>query len=173
MTGRYLIPLCKKRLFRFCSHLPLLTACVPYFYLCTHLASKRHAKTPLPSFLSGVQNQNDDRRKNIIWLLAKNPALVNRNRVVNSCTFCLDSSLYPVLIYSCIPDRLLRPFKNDRQVFSTVEKQNPPLPNSHHSRWSGMAFYSLLQRRFAPRKAVRLPSLRSRMTGRYLVPFCK
>lgn len=31
--------------------------------------------------------------------------------------------------------------------------------------------HSLLQRRFAPRKVVRLPSLRSRMTGRYLVPF--
>ncbi len=36
-----------------------------------------------------------------------------------------------------------------------------------------MAFHSLLQRRFAPRKAVRLPSLRSRMTGKYLLPFCK
>ena len=28
----------------------------------------------MPSFLSGGQNRNDDRRKNIIWLLAKNPA---------------------------------------------------------------------------------------------------
>ena len=51
-----------------------------------------------------------------------------------------------------------------------------------------MASYSLLQRRFAPRKVVRLPSLFpvlfilvfptafflcSRMTGRYLLPFCK
>ena len=29
-------------------------------------------------------------------------------------------SLYPVLFYSCILDRFLRPFKNDRQVFNTV-----------------------------------------------------
>ena len=45
--------------------------------------------------------------------------------------------------------------------------------NSYRSRWSGMAFHSLLQRRSAPRKVVHLPSLRSRMTGRYLLPFCK
>ena len=32
-------------------------------------------------------------------------------------------------------------------------------PDSYRSRWSGMASHSLLQRRFAPRKAVRLPSL--------------
>ena len=124
----------------------------------------------VPSFLSGGQNRNDDRRKNIIWLLAKNPALVNRNRVVNSCTFCLDSSLYPVLFYYCIPDRIFPSFENDRQVFSTVEKQNPPLPNSHHSRWSGMAsnsapyfFISLFPTAFYDGL---------RMTGRYLIPFC-
>ncbi len=33
--------------------------------------------------------------------------------------------------------------------------------DSYRSRWSGMAFHSLLQRRFAPRKMVHLPSLRS------------
>ena len=32
-------------------------------------------------------------------------------------------------------------------------------PDSYRSRWSGMASHSLLQRRFAPRKVVRLPSL--------------
>ncbi|ERT59993.1 hypothetical protein HMPREF1250_0905 [Megasphaera vaginalis (ex Srinivasan et al. 2021)] len=39
-----------------------------YFSLCTHLASEYHGKTktPLPSFLSGEQNWNDDERKNII-----------------------------------------------------------------------------------------------------------
>ena len=36
-----------------------------------------------------------------------------------------------------------------------------------------MAFHSFLQRRSAPRKMVHLPSLRLRMTGRYLMPFCK
>ena len=46
-------------------------------------------------------------------------------------------------------------------------------PDSYRSRWSGMAFHSLLQRHFAPRKVVHLPSLRSRMTGRYLLSFCK
>ena len=48
-----------------------------------------------------------------------------------------------------------------------------PLPDSYRSRWSGMAFHSFLQRRFAPRKMVHLPSRRSRMTGRYLVTFRK
>ena len=46
-----------------------------------------------------------------------------------------------------------------------------PIPDSYRSRWSGMAFHSLLQRRFAPRKVVHLPSLRSRMTGMHLIPF--
>ena len=46
-------------------------------------------------------------------------------------------------------------------------------PDSYRSRWSGIAFHSLLQRCFAPRKVVHLPSLYSRMTGRYLIPFCK
>ena len=72
--------------------------------------------------------------------------------IFNACTHCLDSyrsrwsgmashsllqrrfaprkvvrlpSLYPVLFYSCIPDRLLRPFKNDRQVF----KRNSLVPS--------------------------------------------
>ena len=31
-----------------------------------------------------------------------------------------DSSLYPVLFYSCIPDRFLPLFENDRQVFNTA-----------------------------------------------------
>ena len=45
--------------------------------------------------------------------------------------------------------------------------------DSYRSRWSGMASHSLLQRRSAPRKMVHLPSLRPRMTGRYLIPLCK
>ena len=52
----------------------------------------------------------------------------------NTCILCLDSSLrsrmtgkpdsslYPVLFYNAIPDRILRPFKNDRQIF----KRNTP-----------------------------------------------
>ena len=36
-----------------------------------------------------------------------------------------------------------------------------------------MAFHSFLQRRFAPQKVVHLPSLRSRMTGKYLLLLCK
>ena len=46
------------------------------------------------------------------------------------------------------------------------------MPDSYRSRWSGMASHSLLQRRFAPRKMFHLPSLRSRMTGKYLIPLC-
>ena len=34
-----------------------------------------------------------------------------------------DSSLFSVLFHNDIPDRFLRPFKNDRQVFSAVEKR--------------------------------------------------
>ena len=33
---------------------------------------------------------------------------------------CPDSSLYLVLFYYSIPDRFLRPFKNDRQVFNII-----------------------------------------------------
>ena len=44
-------------------------------------------------------------------------------------------------------------------------------PDSYRSRWSGMAFHSLLQRRSAPRKVVRLlPDKRGRLTFRIL-PF--
>ena len=63
-----------KRLTHFYSVAPLLEkrfACFPtsgdglhslLFLLCTHLTSERHGKTktPLPSFLSGGQNLNDD-----------------------------------------------------------------------------------------------------------------
>ena len=62
------------------------------------------------------------------------------------------------------------------------------MPDSYRSRWSGMAFHSLLQRRFAPRKVVHLPSLFPVLfhdstpdrfftpfenDGRYLIFFCK
>ena len=50
-------------------------------------------------------------------------------RIFKSCNLCPDSSLYPVLFYFSIPDRFLRPFKNDRQVFNTVEKRNSPEPS--------------------------------------------
>ena len=36
----------------------------------------------------------------------------------------------------------------------------------------GKASHTLLQRRFTPRKMFHLPSLRSRMTGKYLIPPC-
>ena len=50
--------------------------CPLFFSLCTHLASERHnkTKTPLPSFLSGGQNRNDNKRKNRLSEGAKNPA---------------------------------------------------------------------------------------------------
>ena len=41
-------------------------------------------------------------------------------KAFNTCILCPDSSLYPVLFYSSIPDRFLRPFKNDGQFFNTV-----------------------------------------------------
>ena len=105
--------------------------------------------------------------------------------IFNTCTHCLDSyrsrwsgmashsllqrrfaprkvvrlpSLFPVLFYIAIPGRLLRPFKNDRQVFNTVEKQNPPLPNSHHSR----TFFTTL--------SVTAFYLHLRMPGKYVIP---
>ena len=40
-------------------------------------------------------------------------------KAFNTCILCPDSSLYPVLFYNAIPDRLLRPFKNDRRVFNS------------------------------------------------------
>ena len=59
-----------------------------------------------------------------------------------------------------------------RTQVRTVKSCNLCL-DSYRSRWSGMAFHSFLQRRSALRKMVHLPSLRSRMTGRYLIPLCK
>ena len=41
-------------------------------------------------------------------------------RIFKSCNLCPDSSLYPILFYFSIPDRFLRPFKNDRQIFTIV-----------------------------------------------------
>ena len=64
---------------RFCSHLPFPTAPPPpspcpgtayilysFFYIKSHLIPYRNRNSPLPSFLSGGQNRNDDVRKNII-----------------------------------------------------------------------------------------------------------
>ena len=41
-------------------------------------------------------------------------------KTFKSFNLCLDSSLYPILFYFSIPDRFLPPFKNDRQVFTTI-----------------------------------------------------
>ena len=46
----------------------------------------------------------------------------------NRTHLCLDSSLYPVLFYNAIPNRILRPFKNDRQAgFFTSFKNDEPV----------------------------------------------
>ena len=45
----------------------------------------------VPSFLSGEQNRNDDRRKNIMWLLAKNPARDTHKCVYKYKTWLLSS----------------------------------------------------------------------------------
>ena len=117
--------------FRFCSNLPLptanaatfpdmrgqLTFPILFFMYSFSIRISWQSNSLLPSFLSGGQNRDDDRRKNITWLLAKNPAWYNRKCVFNTRILC---------------------------------------PNSYRSRWSGMASHSFLQRRSAPRKAVRL-----------------
>ena len=110
MTGRFLIPFCKKpfllsthacpfRQLRWhfsqgkASHSLLQRRSAPRkvvrlppdkrgqlaVYILFFFAKKSFNTTSkrnslVPSFLSGGQNRNDDRRKNIIWLLAKNPA---------------------------------------------------------------------------------------------------
>ncbi|MFR3114839.1 MAG: hypothetical protein ACLTM5_02800 [Dialister sp.] len=38
-------------------------------------------------------------------------------------------SLYPVLFYNAIPDRIFPSFKNDGQVFNTIEKRNSLSPS--------------------------------------------
>ena len=138
-------------------------------------------------------------------------------RTCNTYNLCLDSSLYLVLFYSCIPDCFLRPFKKDRQVFNAILQEtvfhicsNLPLPSTcrltpsptsgdglhfvffalpsprrgrltfsilsfythtysfrQPGGWhlsQGKASHSLLQRRSAPRKVVRLlPVLRGQL----------
>ena len=64
-----------------------------------------------------ISIHKEKKHKNIICLLAKNPAWYNRKCVFNTRILC---------------------------------------PNSYRSRWSGMASHTLLQRRSAPWKAVRL-----------------
>ena len=44
--------------------------------------------------------------------------------VFNTRILCPDSSLYLVLFYYCIPDRFLRPFKNDGRYLIPFRKKN-------------------------------------------------
>ena len=93
-------------------------------------------------------------------------------RTFKSCTLCLDSSLFPVLFHNDIPDRFFRPFKNDGQVLIPFCKRlffgsahTCPFRRLRRHLSQGKASHSLLQRRFAPRKAVRLlPVIRGRLT---------
>ena len=92
-------------------------------------------------------------------------------RTFKSCTLCLDSSLFPVLFHNDIPDRFFRPFKNDGQVLIPFYKKlffgsahTCPFRRLRRHLSQGKASHSLLQRRFAPRKAVRLlPVIRGRL----------
>ena len=113
MTGRYLVPLCKNRFFVSAHTCPFhqltltlsptsgdsLRACILSFMYSFSIRTLWQNKTPLPSFLSGGQNWNDDRRENIIWLLAKNPAEDNWKCVVinnkNYNSFFLSCKLPP------------------------------------------------------------------------------
>ena len=79
MTGRYLVPLCKNRLFVSAHACPFRrltpppfpcagTAFISYAFLFRQklFTASRKRNSLLPSFLSGGQNTNDDERKNII-----------------------------------------------------------------------------------------------------------
>ena len=41
-------------------------------------------------------------------------------RIFNTCILCQILHSFPYFFITLIPDRLLRPFKNDRQIFSVV-----------------------------------------------------
>ena len=56
-----------------------LTFCIFSFYVKSHLITFRNRNSPLPSFLSGEQNRNDNKRKNRLLERAKNPARDTHN----------------------------------------------------------------------------------------------
>ena len=67
--------------------------------------------------------------------------------------------------------RALRGKRGERAYTGKTFKSCNLCPDSYRSRWSGKASHSLLQRRFFPRKVVRLlPDKRGRLTFRIL-PF--
>ena len=108
---------------------------------------KRHSL--VPSFLSGGQNRNDDRRKNIIWLLAKNPAADNRKRVFNTRILCQ--------ILHFVQEWQASIYYRFVRNYSSVSA--PICPFRQPAGWhfsQGKASHSLLLRRSAPRKVVRL-----------------
>ena len=93
-------------------------------------------------------------------------------RTFKSCTLCLDSSLFPVLFHNDIPDRFFWPFKNNGQVLIPFCKRlffgsahTCPFRRLRRHLSQGKASHPLLQRRSAPRKAVRLlPDKRGQLT---------
>ena len=136
MTGRCLIPFCKKLFLHFCSNLPLPSTCQ-----LTPSPDKRGRLTVRILFFLGKKSFTVFRRLTYIKTInsfflsrslppntegsaepceAIGASLRTQVRIFKSCNLCPDSSLYPILFYFSIPDRFLRPFKNDRQIFTIV-----------------------------------------------------
>ena len=63
-----------------------------------------------------IHKKNEILKNRLLWV-AKNLHRLISKSVFNTCILCPDSSLYLVLFYYYIPDRFLRPFKNDGQGF--------------------------------------------------------
>ena len=121
MTGRYLVPFCKKLFF-------ISAPTYPFRQLRWHFSQGKASHS-----------------------------LLQRRFAPRKAVHL--PSLFPVLFYSYIPDRFLWPFENDRQVFNTVKKQNPPLP---------ILITSVL---FPCFRTLFLPLFKN--GGQYLIPFCK
>ena len=189
MTGRYLIPFCKKPFYLSTHTCPFrrltpppsptsgdglrlayfrlfsdkrgqLAVYVLFFFAKTSFNTTSKHNSLLPSFLSGGQNRNDDERKNIMWLLAKNPA-----RDTHKCVYKYKTRLFSSLV-SASPEHggKCRACEAKGASLSTQVKicKSCILCQILHS--TPYFFVSLFLTVFF---------LRSRMTGRYLLPFCK
>ena len=76
-------------------------------------------KAPLPSFLSGGQNQNVDERKEYNMTFSEESGIDYQKMHLTPTFFAWILHSFPYF-YNTIPDRIFPSFKNDRHVFNAV-----------------------------------------------------
>ena len=76
-------------------------------------------KAPLPSFLSGGQNQNVDERKEYNMTFSEESGIGYQKMHLTPTFFAWILHSFPYF-YNTIPDRIFPSFKNDKHVFNAV-----------------------------------------------------